>query len=206
MSTVQQIAALLPLGKLFDALFADALEPAARAAGAEIVRVPSEFSSESRLGAVCAAIEKADCVLADLTGRSPHILYQVGYAHGIGKKVLLLAAQGEDFPFDASRHPRIIHSGDGALLRAELTTFLSTGAMPAAKPAETPATPASADARAQFLEIFGSILAEHRHEHRGEVEMENPKTFILRDQDLSLALVQHLARRARELGLRLKLM
>jgi hypothetical protein len=36
--------------------------------------------------------------------------------------------------------------------------------------------------------------------------MENPTTFVLFDQNMDLALVQELARHAREKGFRLKLM
>jgi chorismate synthase len=62
------------------------------------------------------------------------------------------------------------------------------------------------DARRLFESKFGEILAAHHHQHRGSIELENETTFVLLNQDMDLALVQDLSRRARELGLRLKLM
>ena len=194
---INKIAVLLPEGKLFDQLFAEAIEPALPGA----VRLRAEFSSESQLGPICNAIEAAEWVVADLSGKNPNVMYLAGFAHGIGKKVVFLAQHLEDFPFDKAKHPVIGYGADRVYLRTELSHFAANGKLSAGGQAPEPES-----ARARFLEVFGEILAKHGYEHRGEVQLENPTTFILLNQEMDLRLVQDLARKARELGLRLKLM
>jgi hypothetical protein len=202
--TFKTAVVLLPLGKLFDEVYQSGIAPACEELGLTVTRLGSEFSTENQLGSVCGEIEKAELVIADLTARNPNVMYQVGYAHGTGKRVLFLARHGEDFPFDRAKHALIVHSGDVSFLKEELVSWISGGGT-ATQRTETADAPVG-DAREKFLATFGDILASHAHEHRGKVYLENPTTFVLVDQDMDLALVQDLARRARELGLRLKLM
>jgi hypothetical protein len=199
------IIALLPEGKLFDAVYDDALRPAAEAAGLAITRVASEFSGDSALGAFCSELEKSDLAVADVTGRNPNIFYQIGYAHALGKKVLLISRHGEDFPFNKAKHPAIIYSGDVPFLKKEFASYLENGGEIASTSQVPGESTVTLEPRDRFEHLFGDILAAHKHQHHGSVEMENANTFVLVDQDMELALVQDLARRAREIGVRLKL-
>ena len=203
MPKVQSITALLPQGKFFDQLFAAAIQPACQAGGAACTRPDPEFSSANRLGKACAEIENADLVVADLSGKNPNVLYLAGYAHGAGKRVVFLAQHGEDLPFDPARHEILVYHASADLLKNELAGFFESGT----RPKQGPAPGAQEEsAREKFEAIFGEIMREHRAVHSGAIEMENKTTFVLLNQDLDLPVVQHLARRARELGLRIKLL
>lgn len=47
------------------------------------------------------AIESADIIIADLTGSSPSVMYEVGFAHAMRKPVLFIVENKEDqVPFD----------------------------------------------------------------------------------------------------------
>ena len=202
----KHIALVLPLGTFFDRAFAQ-LSSLCTNLGSTSARVPVEFSPATELGKACSQIEQADLALVDISGRNPNTLYLAGYAHGIGRKVLFASQHGEDLPFDRQKHDLIIYHANLDLLEKGLDTFLQTGATPEAQaaPAE-PATSANADAKARFQTIFGDIMSEFEADHPGDIYLENDKTFVLVEQDLELALVQALARRARELGLRIKLL
>lgn len=52
------------------------------------------------------SILKAAIIICDTTGRNPNVFYELGIAHTIGKKVVLLTQKIEDIPFDlqAYRH------------------------------------------------------------------------------------------------------
>ena len=205
-SQFKHLALVLPVGPFFDRASAE-LSSLAESLGATCRRVPSEFYSPNQLGQSCGQIEKAGLVAIDISGRNPNTIYLAGYAHGIGKRVLFLAQHGEDLPFDRTRHDIIIYHANLDLLKQYLDAFLRTGtAEPAEATAGAAPSPATADAKARFKTIFGDIMSEFDAEHSGEIYMENDKTFVLVEQDLELALVQALARRARELGLRIKLL
>jgi len=194
------LAALLPEGKLFDLVYAEAIAPAASEANAAVVRLNLALSPESTRAALFDQVRNTDLLVVDLTGKNPNAMFAAGYAEGIQRKILFIVQHLEDFPLDRNAHHVIAYAGDRPFLRSELRSYFSTLA-------GTQQQAASPDgAHEKFLLTFGDILAKHGYKHRGDIQMENSSTFVLLNQDMDLALVQELARRARELGLRLKLM
>lgn len=163
-------------------------------------------------GALRAKLQGAGHLLVEIGGLSPALFHAAGLAEGLGAKVAYMGPSEAGFPFLDRAAELFVHGGDLECLRAELPRFLQTafhGAAPAPAtqtdaPSAAPAPPPVATDR--FTAIFGEILRQHGHTHQGAVEEEDPKTFILHDQTMDLALVQDLARKARALGLRLKLM
>jgi hypothetical protein len=193
-----RIAVILPTGKLFDRVFLEGIAPVAKEIKAECTRVEPEFSSAGRLGQICQTLEKTDLIVADITARNANVMFLAGYAQGIGREVLFLTQSGEDFPFDRLKYPPIIYGNDLAFLKDEIAARLRGEA-------KNP-SPVHNDARQQFLATFGDLLKKHQHEHQGEIQLENPTTYVLLNQDMDLPLVQDLARRGRDLGIRIKLM
>jgi hypothetical protein len=59
-------------------------------------------------------------IISDMTGRNPNVFYETGYAHGLGKQVILITQQGEDIPFDLKHCPHIIYGGRITVLKPEL--------------------------------------------------------------------------------------
>jgi hypothetical protein len=59
-----------------------------------------------------------------MTGRNPNVFYEVGYAHALGKIVLLLTQNTADIPFDLQHHPHTIYGGKIEKLRGELVKKL----------------------------------------------------------------------------------
>jgi hypothetical protein len=195
MEGINSIAVALPHGKFFDRLYDAVLQPWAEERKANIRRVDLNASS---IGALCSAVENIDLLVADISGRDFRVIYLAGYAHGLGKRVLFITQLEHEFPFHETRQVVITYSGNLDLLRAELDRFASGEKNQPSKISDDP--------RSKFNELFSEILRRHGHEHRGAIEMENPSTFVLLEQDMDLPLVQELSRRARELGVRLKLM
>ena len=56
--------------------------------------------SESVQHAIFWNLTTADLIIADLTGNDPNIMYEIGFAHGWRKKVVLIAQKGTDIPFE----------------------------------------------------------------------------------------------------------
>lgn len=64
-------------------------------------------------------IEQSAFVVGDLTGMRHNVFYELGYAEGLRKQVVLTARQGTPLPFDIHDHPVIFWS-DMDKLRADL--------------------------------------------------------------------------------------
>lgn len=61
-------------------------------------------------------INTSEFIVADITGRNANVFYELGIAHTLGKRVVLLAQSTEDIPFDLNRYRHIIYQDniDGA--------------------------------------------------------------------------------------------
>lgn len=55
-----------------------------------------------------------------MSERNTNVYYEVGYAHGIGKPVVLVTKATEDIPFDLRHYPHVVHGGSLTTLKAEL--------------------------------------------------------------------------------------
>ncbi len=116
---------LMPFSKEFDEVYLEGIKPACTNAGVICERVDEQLFQSSILERVYDQIRTADFVVAVMTGRNANVFYEVGYAHALGKQVILLTASTEDIPFDLTHYPHIVYKDDVLLLRAELSQRLS---------------------------------------------------------------------------------
>ena len=73
------------------------------------------------------AIYEAQLIIADITNKNPNVFYEIGIAHTLGKKVVLLTQHVDFIPFDFKRYRHIIYedNSDGFdLLDKELPKYL----------------------------------------------------------------------------------
>jgi len=111
---------LMPFAKSFDDIYALGIKQAAEAAGAYAERVDEQIFQNSILDRVYNQIAKADCVVADMSGRNANVFYEVGYAHALGKTVILITQDADDIPFDLKHFPHIVYGGRIVELSLEL--------------------------------------------------------------------------------------
>lgn len=204
------VAACLPLGKLFNTVFSEAIEPACREAGVDLERLPTPLSSAWDKAATEDRLRSAHTLVADLSGRNPNVYWQVGFAEALRKRVILISQHGEDLSFDFKNVECVVYASNHAFLKQELLAALRAGQLAAAPTPAIAAVPAAVSPKgpawAKFEAVFGEILREHGYIHHGNLYLENDTTFVLENQDMELLLVQDLARTARAQGLRLKLL
>ncbi|MBF8278298.1 MAG: hypothetical protein HW406_1799 [Candidatus Brocadiaceae bacterium] len=75
------------------------------------------------------AIQQSRACIADLTGRNPNVLYELGIAQTLGKPTVMLAQDLQDVPFDLKQYRIISYDKkevNAERLRNDLQTAIST--------------------------------------------------------------------------------
>lgn len=65
-------------------------------------------------------IQQSAFVLVDLTGLRPNVFYELGFAQGLGKRVIVTAQEGTELPFDVKDVPTLFWEADWADLQKRL--------------------------------------------------------------------------------------
>jgi hypothetical protein len=91
---------------------------------------------EGMLDRIFNQINKADVIVADMTGKNPNVFYEVGYAHALGKIVLLITQHADDIPFDLKHRQHTVYGGSIDKLKAELAGRISWAIAEAERRAE----------------------------------------------------------------------
>lgn len=115
---------LMPFDEDFDDIYKFGIKGAAEDVGAYAERLDEQLFVEGMLDRIFNQISKSDVVIADMTGRNPNVFYEVGYAHALGKIVLLLTKDSKDIPFDLTHRQHIVYSGSIKTLRSQLAESL----------------------------------------------------------------------------------
>lgn len=115
---------LMPFESKFNDIYKFGIKGAADDVGAYAERVDEQIFTGGILDRIFNQISKADVIVADMTGRNPNVFYEVGYAHALGKVVLLLTQNADDIPFDLKHRPHTVYGGQIETLRTTLAPRL----------------------------------------------------------------------------------
>jgi hypothetical protein len=114
----------------------ESFEQVTRELGYECERVTEENAEDRILPDILERIKRAAFTIVDLTELRPNVFYELGYADGLGKKVIVTAKQGTDLPFDVKDIPTIFWESQKQLkedLRRRIQHVVKT-AVPNASP------------------------------------------------------------------------
>ena len=79
--------------------------------GLEVFRADEVISAgESISEKIKSLISKSDLIIADVTGNNSNVMYELGFAHGNNKPVILLASKIEELRIDVSNYKIILFS------------------------------------------------------------------------------------------------
>ena len=85
------------------------LSCACKATSVQPVRGDDVFTPTDILVDIWHSINGADFVIADITGRNPNVLYELGIAHTLAKPVLIISRNAADIPIDLSTRRMILY-------------------------------------------------------------------------------------------------
>jgi hypothetical protein len=97
-----------------------ALAAACKATSVKPVRGDDVFTPTDILVDIWQSINGADFVIADITGRNPNVLYELGVAHTLAKPVLIISRNAVDIPIDLSTRRIILYGQSDGDWREDL--------------------------------------------------------------------------------------
>jgi hypothetical protein len=119
---------VMPFHPLFDAEYERVIKPAVEEAGLMCVRGDEIYTRQSIVQDIWHSVRKARLVVAELSGRNPNVMYEIGLAHAIGKPIVLLTRNEDDVPFDLRALRYVYYDPNnpfwGENLRTELTRLI----------------------------------------------------------------------------------
>ena len=116
---------LMPFDNEFNDIYQLGIKAACESAGVYCERVDEQIFEERILDRIYNQVAKADFLIADMSHRNPNVFYEVGYAHALGKNVILLTNYAEDIPFDLKHFPHIVYGKEITKLKDELERKLN---------------------------------------------------------------------------------
>jgi nucleoside 2-deoxyribosyltransferase len=101
---------LMPFDNQFDDVYKLGIKATCEDLNTYCERLDEQIFEENMLERIYNQINKADIIVADLTGKNANVFYETGYAHALNKKVILLTKSADDIPFDLKHYSHIIYS------------------------------------------------------------------------------------------------
>jgi hypothetical protein len=119
---------VMPFHALYEAEYERVIRPAIEDAGLISVRGDEIYGRQSIIDDIWQSIRRARLVLAELSGRNPNVMYEIGLAHALGKPIILLTRNEDDVPFDLRALRYLFYDPNnpfwGRDLRTEITKLV----------------------------------------------------------------------------------
>lgn len=106
-TTKSDVFVLMPFAEDLTPVYTDHISKVVKDLELAVARADDFFTADSIMADIWNAICDTRVVIADCTGRNPNVFYEVGLAHTVGKRVVLITQNKDDIPFDI-RHLRFI--------------------------------------------------------------------------------------------------
>ena len=119
---------IMPFEPEFNEIWEFVLKPKICSLGHDIKRADNIFQVGSILEDILNLIKTSDYIIADVTKINANVYYELGYAHALGKKVILITKDLNTLPFDIKQQ-RVIQYKNTAKgsenLKEELEKFIN---------------------------------------------------------------------------------
>ncbi len=100
---------VMPFRENLYPVYDDHIKKTVEKLGLTIKRGDDFFNTNSIVDDIWAAINNAQLVIADCTGKNPNVFYELGIAHTIGKKTVVIAQSESDIPFDIRQYRYVVY-------------------------------------------------------------------------------------------------
>lgn len=101
---------IMPFDAAYDSVYSELIASPFLALGFVVKRADTDFNQRSILQDVVAGIAEATLVVADVSGLNSNVLYELGLAHALGKRTVMITRNIEELPFDLRPYKAISYS------------------------------------------------------------------------------------------------
>jgi len=118
---------VMPFASEFEPVFESIRSAVEDSTQYRCLRADSIVSGDSIARKAQRLIDGADLVIADISGRNPNVMVEMGTARGVGKPLVIISQSSEDVPFDIRTFPYVAYTPteDGLVtLESNLTEVL----------------------------------------------------------------------------------
>jgi hypothetical protein len=91
---------IMPFGEAFDEIYNLFIAEALSEAGYAVSRADDLTTHQNIIKDIVNGVASSDLIVADLTSSNPNVYYELGLAHALGRRVILLTQQITELPFD----------------------------------------------------------------------------------------------------------
>jgi hypothetical protein len=106
------IFVLMPFNDKMEKVYTNHIKQIGEQLGLTIKRADDIFSTKPFMEKVWDCICAAQLILADCTQKNPNVFYEIGIAHTVGKKVVLITRSANDIPSDIKHLDYISYAYD----------------------------------------------------------------------------------------------
>jgi hypothetical protein len=104
------IFVMMPFAEEMNDLYIYGIRGCAEKLGLKCVRADELEHNSSILQEVKDYIKKSDILIGEMTDLNPNVYYEVGFAHGCEREIILITKQAEKIPFDLKHQNHIVYS------------------------------------------------------------------------------------------------
>ena len=98
----RDVFVLMPFEEKFQTIYYNVLKPLIDSLGYSASKADENLKIGTVIDQIQQYIRNAILVIADVSGKNPNVFYELGYAHGLNKNVLIITNNPKDVPFDIS--------------------------------------------------------------------------------------------------------
>jgi hypothetical protein len=116
--SLRHLFVAMPYAKEFNNAYYFGIKQPIELRGRKCERVDQDAFTGDIVDRIKTRIRGSELVIADITGNNPNMFFEVGYAEGLGKTIILIS-QVQDTPFDLKTRRQIRYDPQDILLLAD---------------------------------------------------------------------------------------
>ncbi|ONF91138.1 hypothetical protein [Leptospira santarosai] len=116
----KNVFVLMPFSDEYVDVYEFGIKDVAKEFNLTVTRLDEQIFDSDMLEQIYQQIEKADFIIADMSGRNANVFYEVGYADAKKKLIILLTENISDIPFDLSHRPHVVYEKSLKKLKTDL--------------------------------------------------------------------------------------